>query len=113
GGEVVAGVELRGVDEEAHDDEVVLVARGAEQRDVAAVVGAHRRHEADLAFTRGGERGAELAGGADEPHRAVASASTSYSGSSSGRVARIARRCASTVPQSPRSIGPVSSKPLS
>ena len=44
---------------------------------MALVVGAHRRHEADLVLARGGERGAELAGGADEPHRAVASASTS------------------------------------
>src|SRR5437588_238198 len=32
--EVVAGVELGGVDEQAHDEEVVLVPRGAKQREV-------------------------------------------------------------------------------
>ena len=42
-----------------------------------------------------------------------ASASARYSGSSSGRSARIASRCRSTVSQSPRSIGPVSSKSFS
>ena len=76
GGEVVARVELRGVDEQAHDEEVVLVARGPKQREVALVVGAHRRHEADLVLSRSREGGPKLDGGADEPHRAVASAST-------------------------------------
>ena len=47
GGEIVGGVELRRVDEQADDDDVVLGPRGAEQRDVPGVERAHRRHEAD------------------------------------------------------------------
>ena len=46
-GEVLAGDELGGVDEQARDDEVVLLARGAEEGEVALVEGAHRRDEAD------------------------------------------------------------------
>ena len=42
----------------------------------------------------------------DDLHGAVASASARYIGSSSGRRSRIAARCASTVAQSPRAIGP-------
>ena len=45
--------------------------------------------------------------------RVVASVSARYSGSSAGRCSRIASRCMSMVAQSPRSIGPVSSKSLS
>ena len=44
----------------------------------------------------------------DDLHKSafVVSASVTYIGSSSGRSARIAARCASTVAQSPRAIGP-------
>ena len=45
--------------------------------------------------------------------RAVAAARTRYSSSSSGRSARMTARCRSTVSQSPRAIGPVSSKCVS
>ena len=72
---------------------------------------AHRRHEPDRPGT--GKLPAHVWDCPQGLHFAVASASTSYRGSSSGLAARIARRCASTVSQSPRSMGPVSSKPLS
>ena len=47
GGEVARVAELRRVDEEARDDDVALGARGREERAVAVVERAHRRHEAD------------------------------------------------------------------
>ena len=39
--------ELGGIDEEAHHDRVAVVARGAEQCEMALVERAHRRHEPD------------------------------------------------------------------
>jgi pantoate--beta-alanine ligase len=42
--EVLAGCKLRGVDEQAHDDGVVLGPGGAEEREVTLVEGAHRRN---------------------------------------------------------------------
>ena len=47
--EVARVVELRGVDEQRDDDHVVLLARGADQRLVAGVEGAHGGDEADAA----------------------------------------------------------------
>ena len=52
--EVLAGAELGRVDEEAHHDHVALGAGGAQQREVALVQVAHRRHQADRAARRGG-----------------------------------------------------------
>ena len=75
GGEVVGGVELRRVDEQAHDEDLVLGPGGLKQREVACVEGAHRRHEAGLG--RRVERLVQLGDGADDPQRAVASARTS------------------------------------
>ena len=69
--QVLALGELGRVDEQARDDELVLLARGAEERQVALVEGAHRRDEADLALAR------ELGGRARDLHRTVASASAS------------------------------------
>ena len=46
-GEVGRVVELRRVHEERGDDDVVLRARGPEERAVAVVQRAHRRHEPD------------------------------------------------------------------
>ena len=43
--EVLAGSELRGVDEQAHDDQVALGAGSPQQREVALVKEAHRRHQ--------------------------------------------------------------------
>ena len=43
----------------------------------------------------------------------VASANARYTGSTSGARSAMAARCASTVAQSPRAMGPVSSKPFS
>ena len=45
--EVGALVELRGVDEQRHDHHVALLACPADQREVALVQRAHRRHEPD------------------------------------------------------------------
>ena len=45
--EVLAGTELGRVDEEAHHDHVALGAGGAQQREVALVQIAHRRHQPD------------------------------------------------------------------
>ena len=47
--EVLAGPELGRVDEQAHDDDVALGAGGAQEREVAVVQVAHRRHQADRA----------------------------------------------------------------
>jgi hypothetical protein len=75
-GEVLAGDELGGVDEQARNDLVVLLACGAEEGEVAFVEGAHRGDEPDRAG-RGGAEVAQLGRGADDDHRAVASARTS------------------------------------
>ena len=48
-GEVGCVAELGGVDEEGRDDELVLAARRAEERAMAVMQGAHRRHEPDRA----------------------------------------------------------------
>src|SRR5262245_15128253 len=108
--EIFARPELGRVDEQAGDDDLVFLAGGAEEREMALVKGAHRRHETER---RSARREVKLPDRPDDPHGRVASARRSYSGSRSGRVERIASRCASTVSQSPRSIGPVSSKPFS
>src|SRR5206468_7035690 len=109
--EVVPGLELRLVDEEAHHDAVALGARGLEQRHVAGVQRAHRRHETDRSLGR--EGGLQLGDSADGLHGLVASASARYIGSRSGASSWMARTWASTVVTSPRAIGPVSSKPFS
>ena len=70
-GQVLAFRELGRVDEQAGDHELVLLARGPEEREVALVEGAHRRHQPELAMA------GKLVGAAGDPHRAVASASTS------------------------------------
>src|SRR5689334_12064295 len=108
--EIFARPELGRVDEQAGDDDLVFLAGGTEEREMALVKGTHRRHETEGPSAR---REVKLPDRPNDPHGRVASARTSYSGSRSGRVERIASRCASTVSQSPRSIGPVSSKPFS
>ena len=95
-GEVRLLVELRRVDEERRDHDVVLGTGTLEERNVARVQSPHRRHQADLAFEP------KLGDGARDLHVA-----------SSAVEAAMAARCASTVDQSPRSIGPVSSNPFS
>src|SRR5205085_3615666 len=74
GGEVLSFAELRRVDEEAGDHEVVFVPRRAEEREVALVERAHRRYEtnAPVAWL-----GAQLRDRADDLHGRVASARTS------------------------------------
>src|SRR5439155_975927 len=47
GGEVLVRTELGRIDEEAGDDDVVLSAGRAEEREVALVEAAHCRHQAD------------------------------------------------------------------
>src|ERR1044072_5531638 len=65
--QVFALAELRWVHEQARDHDLVLVARGAEEREVPLVEGAHRRDEADLALAR------KLGRRTDDPHATVAS----------------------------------------
>ena len=65
--EIGCDVELRRVDEKRRDDELVLRPRRAEERAMAVVQRAHRRHEADLAFER------QLGGCPDNLHVASAS----------------------------------------
>ena len=73
GGQVAGRVELRGVDEERHDDHVARGARVADEAQMALVQRAHRRHEADDAL--GAPRGAQLgAHVGDRPHRPHAAA---------------------------------------
>ena len=72
-GEVGRVVELRRIDEERHHDALVLAARGGEQRAVAGVERAHRRHEA------GARRGLELGDRADDLHASATVASASAS----------------------------------
>ncbi len=76
---------------------------------------AERRHQADEASADRFELAPDVGDRADDPHASafVVSASSVYIASSSGRSRRIAATCASTVAQSPREIGPVSSKPFS
>lgn len=50
GRQVLAGAELRRVDEEGDDDVVGAPGRGADQREVAGVQGAHGRHQRDEAL---------------------------------------------------------------
>ena len=69
--EVLALAELGRVDEQARDDGLVLAPRRLEQGEVPLVEGSHRGHEPDLPFEP------ELCRAAGNPHRAVASASTS------------------------------------
>ena len=113
GDEVVGVVELRRVDEEGDDDDVVDLAGGGDQRLVAGVEGAHGRYEADRAalLAHVVQEGAELVGGAERPHAAdsscVASARASKRGRRSGVRSTTAARWRSTVSVSPRAIGPV------
>ena len=67
GGEVGRDVELRGVDEERGNHELVLRSRRPEERAMAVVQRAHRRYEADRAFER------KLCGCPDDLHVASAS----------------------------------------
>src|SRR5207248_4156612 len=66
-------VELRGIDEERHDDAVVLLPGRAEQRDVAVVEGSHRRYQPRA---RGG---LQLGDRADELHTSATVAPASVS----------------------------------
>src|SRR5439155_24593118 len=109
-GEVLVRSELGGIDEDARDDGVAFTTRRLQQRDVPRVQRAHRRDEADDAVAADA---AQLHDRAHGLHAFVTSASTRYIGSSSGASSWIARTCESTVSQSPRAIGPVSSKPFS
>ena len=59
--------ELRGIHEQRRNDDLVLRARCAEERAMALVEGAHRRHEPDLA------RELQVLDRADDPHVASAS----------------------------------------
>jgi hypothetical protein len=70
--EVFALRELRRVDEQAHDDDVVLGAGRPKQREMSFMEGAHRRHEPEGAFPAW-----KICARADGLHRAVASAKTS------------------------------------
>ena len=67
--EILAGAELRRVDEEADDDDLVLCPGGAEERQVPLVERAHRGNEADLAAAA--ELGAHLLDRPDRLHRAA------------------------------------------
>ena len=78
--------ELRRVDEQAHHDRVAGRPRGGEQRAVAVVERAHRRHEADPAVAPVRERGTGIGDGPRDDHadapcgtaaRAVSAASAS------------------------------------
>ena len=71
--EVLAVAELGRVDEEAHDDDVALLAGGAQQREMALVQEAHRRHQPDRAALGAGgrQRSAQLVLGADEGRAAA------------------------------------------
>src|SRR3954454_15154105 len=110
-------VELRRVDEERDNDDVVLVARRADEAEVAVVQRAHGGDEADAAAgaARAVERGAQVRDRADGPHAGttlarsrVAAASESNRGRRSGARSAIAARWRSTTASSPRTIGPVS-----
>ena len=69
--EILGVAELGGVDEEARDDDVALGARRREERYVAGVQRAHRRHEPDDAAPRDVELRERL----DDDHGWVASTS--------------------------------------
>jgi hypothetical protein len=83
GGQVAGGVELRGVDEERHDDHVAGAARLADEAQMALVQRAHGRHQADdlLRAPRLAQLGAHVSDRPHGPHGAatalVASARTS------------------------------------
>ena len=72
GDEVLVRIELGRIDEEAGDDDVVLGAGRAEEREVALVEGAHRGYEADasvVCYQAGG-----IGDRPDDLHERVASA---------------------------------------
>ena len=73
-GEILVRAELRRVDEEARDDEVVLGAGRSKEGEMALVEGAHRRDETDGSVAR---LGAQAADRSDDLHARVASARTS------------------------------------
>ena len=68
--EILARPELGRVDEEAHDDQVALGAGGAQQREVALMEEAHRRHQANRAALAAhrSKRGSKLVPCAEELH---------------------------------------------
>src|SRR6266516_5220343 len=70
--DLLAGPELGGVYEQAHDHHVTALAGGVEERQVAFVQVTHGRHKADRStLAAGGLQGvAELGLGADGPHAA-------------------------------------------
>ena len=113
GGEVARVVELRRVDEQRDDHLVAAGAGRAHQRLVAAVEGAHRRHEADRAARRAGGAAVRLhlGDGPDRLHAATttreAATSASKVSSRSGARSSIAARWRSIVASSPRATGPV------
>ena len=106
-------VELRRVDEQRHDDDVPFSgARRAEERDVAVVERAHRRDEPTVvraARLQLGDRADDLHGDRQPSRRRASRRAARARDARRGSPAR----CASTVAQSPRAIGPVSSKPFS
>ena len=105
--EIGALRELRRVDEQRGDQHVAFGSRGPEERAVPCVQRTHRRHEPHDSVPREIEVGDR----ADDLHERVTSTSASYAGSNPEP--RSASRWRSTVSQSPRAIGPVSSKPFS
>jgi hypothetical protein len=58
--EILRGIELGGVHEQAYDDRIALVASSAEKREVPFVEGSHRRDEPDRAVPQRRERVAQL-----------------------------------------------------
>src|SRR5205085_4581844 len=115
--QILARPELGRIHEEARDDGVVLLPRGAEEAEMALVERAHRRDEARREADRDRlhER-AQLVDRACDLHAAtcaVAATSASKTGRSSGAAAATAVRWRSTVAVSLRWSGPVSSKSLS
>jgi hypothetical protein len=116
GVEVGGLVELRGVDEERHDDGRAALARLLDQGEVALVQRAHRRDQADRP-RRLAQRGADVVDGAHGDHAGTlrrAARSRVAAGQRVEELEQLGRRSAtasrwrSTVASSPRAIGPVS-----
>ena len=114
-GEIGRIAELARVDEDARDHDVGGARARPKERGMPRMKCAHRRHERD-----GRERPRsgcsalpDVGDRAERLHGRVTCARARYNASRSGADSRIAARCASTVAQSPRAMGPVSSKPLS
>ena len=124
----VVVAELRRVDEQAHDDGVALGAGGAEERRDARRAARPSSARARSSRARRGASAARISAivrhvlhagtSAGEvadrrPAAAVARRARGRASSSSGARRGSTARCRSTVSQSPRAIGPVSSKPFS